>query len=40
MAWSLNARKNDRDAHDWREADAYRKRIDSMNDAPDQFSLS
>lgn len=27
MAWSLNARKNGRNAHDWREAAAYAKRI-------------
>lgn len=32
MAWSLNARKNGRNAHDWREAEAYRIRIDE----PDQ----
>ena len=27
MAWSLNARKNGRNAHDWREAEAYANRI-------------
>lgn len=27
MAWSLNARKNGRNAHDWREAKAYENRV-------------
>lgn len=30
MAWSLNARKNGRDANSWREADAFARRIDSQ----------
>lgn len=29
MAWSLNARKNGRSAHDWKQADAYRERIEN-----------
>lgn len=39
MAWSLNARKNGRDAHDWNEADRYRARIDKPHDDQSTFSL-
>lgn len=35
MAWSLNARKNGRSAHDWTQAAAYVKRI--MNPEPFSF---
>lgn len=33
MAWSLNARKNGRDAHDWREAEAYRARVEQPDES-------
>ncbi len=29
MAWSFNARKNGRNAHDWREAKAYENRVNN-----------
>ena len=36
MAWSFAARMNGKSAHDWREADAYRQRIE---DAPTELEL-
>lgn len=40
MAWSLNARKNGRSAHDWMQADNYRERIDTIGSKDrDIFSL-
>lgn len=33
MAWSLNARKNGKSAHDWRVADEYRRRITDYDPA-------
>lgn len=38
MAWSLNARKNGRSAHDWNQAEAYRVRIDEPK-TNDNFTL-
>jgi hypothetical protein len=35
MAWSLNARKNDRNANDWQEAERYRRTIGgALDDLP------
>lgn len=39
MAWSFAARKAGRNANDWREAEAFRQRIDGIVDSPEQLVL-
>lgn len=39
MAWSFAARRAGRDANDWREADAFRMRVESVASQPSQPSL-
>jgi hypothetical protein len=39
MSWSFAARKQGRDANDWREAESFRHAIDSFAALPDQLSL-
>jgi hypothetical protein len=39
MSWSYSARKQGRDANDWREAEQFRHAIDVLSKLPDQLSM-
>lgn len=39
MAWSFSARKQGRNANDWREAESFRHAIDRLSNLPQQLSL-
>lgn len=39
MSWSYSARKQGRDANDWREAETFRHAIDVLSKLPEQLSM-